>query len=124
MDMNHYGKTVWLIPDMYWPPKTSPDGDYVSHETICVLNPSDTDCEVKIVLYFQEDEPIEAMTRICPARRTKHIRLDQAEAGTIPRGLPYSAVVTCSVPSVVQYTRVDTSQLALSLSSILAYPIK
>ena len=97
------GQCRWLIPDMFWP-ASSAEGVCVSHEAICVL-------------------PVYT----CGAKRTKHIRLDAALDGKgehIPRGTGYAAEVVCSVPVVVQYTRVDATQAANSLMTTMAYPLE
>ncbi|OQB20359.1 MAG: Anabaena sensory rhodopsin transducer [Firmicutes bacterium ADurb.Bin182] len=121
-----YGKKVWLIPDMYWPAKTTP-GEYVSHESVCVINTQDTDCEVTLTLYYEDREPITPLYAFCGARRTHHIRMDlirDPDGNPIPKGVPYAALVECSVPVVVQYTRVDTTQAANSLMTTMAYPVE
>jgi len=123
--MKAIGKTTWLIPDMYWPEVTSP-GHYVSHEAICVLNTSDEDCSITLDLYYEDREPLLGLKECCKARRTRHIRLDKlcdASGAPIPRGVAYAAVVSCSVPVVVQYTRLDTTQSENSLMTTIAYPV-
>ncbi len=115
---------VWYMPDMYWPETTSGSG-YVSHESICVLNTGAEDAELRLTLYYEDREPIGPIPCHCPARRTHHIRMDRillAEGTHIPRGVPYAAVLTSSVPVVVQYTRVDTTQPELALMSAMAFP--
>ncbi len=123
---NAIGEKLWIIPDMYWPLITS-QGSYVSHESICVLNPSDTDCEITINLYFEDREPIRGLKVLCKAERTHHVRMDGLLDHTgrhLPRGVPYAAVVECSVPVVVQYTRVDTTQSENALMTTMAFPVK
>ena len=125
--MSSFGKKQWLIPDMYWPENTAPDGVYVSHEAICVINASDQDCEIEIDFLFEKREPICGVKAVCSAMRTNHIRLDQLKNSDgdplIPRGVGYAAVVRCSIPAAVQYTRVDTSQPELALMSTMAFPV-
>lgn len=116
------GKTEWYIPDMYWP--AVDQGDYVSHEAICVLNPSEDDCVIDITLYFEDREPVKCERTVCAARRTRHIRTDvlKLEHGApLPRGIGYAGLVTCSVPVIVQYTRVDTTQIPLALMTTMGY---
>lgn len=123
--MEPIGSRTWIIPDMYWPEHTSP-GRYVSHEAVCVLNPSDRDCEVVLDLYFEDREPVRGLRADCPAARTRHIRMDalaDPAGNPVPRGVPYAAVVFCSVPAVVQYTRVDTTQSENALMTTLAFPV-
>ena len=51
------GKCEWLIPDAFFPVKDN--GDYVSHEAICILNTGDEDATVDFTLYFEDREPME-----------------------------------------------------------------
>ena len=122
--MREYGKKVWYIPDMYWPEITS-EGHYVSHESICVLNTSEEDCEITIDLYFEDRAPKKGLISRCDAMRTHHIRMDalKDEKGepAVPRGVPYAAVLSGSIPVVVQYTRVDTTQSENALMSVMAH---
>lgn len=115
-------KTEWYIPDMYW--AAEDHGSYVSHEAICVLNPQDEDCTVDITLYFADAEPVKCQRQLVAARRTNHIRTDELlleDGSPLPRGVGYAGMVTCSVPVVVQYTRVDTTQEPLALMTTMAY---
>ena len=119
------GHNTWLIPDMYWPEITS-QGHYVSHESVCVLNTSDEDSTLEFTLYYEDREPVSGLKATCLARRTHHVRMDKItdENGKhIPQGVPYAAVVSASVPVVIQYTRVDTTQSANSLMTAMAFPV-
>lgn len=123
--MTPIGKTTWLIPDMYWPEITS-EGHYVSHESICVLNTSDQECKLELILYYEDRAPISGLKVTCAAQRTHHVRMDlltDASGMHIPRGIPYAAVVNASIPVVVQYTRVDTTQSANSIMTTMAFPL-
>lgn len=118
------GNMQWYIPDMYWPEVTCGQ-NYVSHESICVLNTEDLDADLEIMLYYEDREPIGPLPCQCPARRTRHIRMDQIRLPgqlAIPRGVPYAAVIKSTVPVTVQYTRVDTTQPELALMSAMAFP--
>lgn len=123
--MDPIGKTIWLIPDMYWPEITS-EGHYVSHESVCVLNTSDQECRLDFTLYFEDRPPISGISVNCGAQRTRHIRMDQlkdTDGNHIPRGVPYAAVIVASIPVVVQYTRVDTTQSANSTMTTMAFAL-
>lgn len=123
--MQIIGKGLWLIPDMYWP-EISSKGQYISHESICVLNTSEKECEIEIDLYYEDRAPLEGLKAICSAKRTKHIRMDQIKdenGNRIPRGVPYAGVVKSSIPIVVQYTRVDTTQKENALMTTLGYSV-
>ena len=124
--MKVIGSKVWLIPDMYWPEVTSA-GHYLSHESICVLNTSDLDCIIHIDLYFENREPKIGLNAVCNAKRTHHVRMDKLEDGegntAVPKGVPYAAMLQCSVPVTVQYTRVDTTQSENAIMTTMAYPV-
>lgn len=108
----------WLIPDCYWPAVTT-GSEYVSHEAICVLNTNPTDAVVNLTLYFEDREPLTGISKVIPARRTLHIRMDKLEGCPVPRGVPYAVVVECDQEIAVQYTRVDTTQPALAISTTI-----
>lgn len=120
------GERIWYIPDCYYPEITSP-GHYVSHEAICVLNTGMEDAEIKLTLYFEDRDPIDNFKAICPARRTKHIRLDQIkddDGNGVPKGVPYAIMVESSCPIIVQYSRLDTTQAEIGLMTTMAYPMR
>lgn len=116
------GKNIWIIPDGFLPEKSN--GDFNSHEAICVLNTSDETAEISITVYFENKEPMEKFVAVCEARRTNHIRLDKImdESGEkIPVGIPYALKVESSVPIVVQHSRMDTTQAEMTLMTTIAY---
>ncbi len=117
------GKCEWLIPDGFYP-EIDRGGVYVSHEAVCVLNTGDMDAHIEITLFFENQEPKSGFSACCPAERTKHIRMDHiknADGSSVPRGVPYAMLVTSDVPVVVQYSRLDTSQVELGFMGLIAY---
>jgi hypothetical protein len=116
------GKTDWMIPDGYM--NATKNGAFESHEAICVLNLADEDAKVDFSVYFEDRGPMKGFTQICPALRTKHIRLDMvvnAAGETIPRGTPYAVYVKSSIPVVVQHSRMDVSQPAMALMTSVPF---
>jgi hypothetical protein len=116
------GAHVWLIPDGFIPEESS--GTQESHEAICVLNTSAEEARLSISFYFEDREPVKDVEVIVPADRTRHIRTDRLDGAEIPRGVPYAIRVESSVPVVVQCSRMDTTQAALSLMSTMAHPVR
>jgi len=118
------GETQWIIPDGYIPPVSS--GELVSHESICVLNCSVEDAELSITIFFEDRKPISDIQYVVPARRTKHIRTSSLQQNDefIPVGVPYAILVESSIPIVVQYSRLDSTQAENALMSTMAYAIK
>jgi hypothetical protein len=118
------GKLTWLIGDGFIPEKSN--GDQISHESICVLNLSEQDAQIHLSFYFEDRDPMDRFESHCKVDRTHHIRLDKLtdrDGRQVPRGVPYAVKVVSSVPVIVQHTRLDTSQEALSLMTTMAYPI-
>ncbi len=118
------GKERWVIPDGYLPEKSS--GDFPSHESTCVVNTGLEPANLKFEIFFEDRDPLAGFTSTIPGRRTKHIRLDllvTQDGQRIPRGVPYAIVVTSDRPVVIQHSRMDTSQEALTLMTTMAYPV-
>jgi hypothetical protein len=114
------GARVWLVPDGFLPEESS--GSRESHEAICVLNTSVEEARLSLSFYFEDRKPVRDVEVVIPPERTRHIRTDQL--GEIPRGVPYAIRVESSVPVVVQCSRMDTTQAALSLMSTMAHPVE
>lgn len=120
-----YGKTTWLIGDGFW--DSHSNGLFVSHESVCVLNTSNQDAEIRMTLYFEDREEMSGFCAVCGARRTHHIRMDKlktADGRTVPQDVPYAILVESSVPVVVQYSRLMSSQPELGLMTTIAYPVE
>jgi hypothetical protein len=120
--MKSYGSTTWLIPDGYWQEFST--GKFPSHEAVCVLNTGDKDAEIDMTLYFEDREPMTGFKVKCPARRTNHARMDKvkSESGkAVPKGVPYAILVESSVPVVIQYSRMDTTQAEMALMTAIAF---
>ncbi len=116
-------KKTWVIADGYLPEKSN--GDFISHESVCVLNTGNETAKIIITIYFEDREPMEGFEAECNAKRTNHIRLEKIKdnsGNNIPRGIPYAIKVESNYPVVVQHTRLDTSQAELSLMTTMGYP--
>lgn len=124
--MTDIGHTVWAIAEGYIPPdSTGPEPQMLSHETACMLNPSDQDAHVTITVYFADRDPVGPYRVVVPARRTLHQRFnDLTDPQPIPRGTDYASVIESDVPIVVQHTRLDSRQSANALLSTVAFPAR
>lgn len=93
-----------------------------SHETVCVLNASEQDAQVRITIFFSDREPAGPYALVVPARRTRHIRFNDFEQPEpIPRGTDFASVIEANVPIVVQHTRLDSRQSENALLSTIAF---
>lgn len=119
------GEKIWLIPDGYLPAESS--GKLKSHESTCVLNLGARPAVIRLVVYFEDRDPVEGFRVVCPPRRTLHIRLDNLKnqkRQAIPTGVPFALKVESSERIVVQHSRLDTTQPALSLMTTMAFPAR
>jgi len=117
------GARCWAIAEGYIPGSSTGEGRaFESHETACILNASDRDAQVVIMVYFSDRDPAGPYRITVPARRTQHVRFNDLKTpATIPRDTDFASVITSDVPIVVQHTRLDSRQAALALLSTVAF---
>lgn len=117
------GKKTWAIAEGYIPSwSNGPEPEFLSHETACILNTSDQEVEVQIMVYFSDREPAGPYHIKVPARRTQHIRFnDLKDPEPIPKGTDYGCTILSDVPIVVQHTRLDSRQSENALLTTMAY---
>jgi hypothetical protein len=117
------GKKIWAIAEGYIPGYSNgPQPDFTSHEAACILNTSDEDAHVQIMLYFTDKEPVGPYNVTVPARRTKHLRFNNlTDPQPVPLETNYSSVFISDQPIVLQYTRLDSRQNANALITTIAY---
>lgn len=120
---NTIGRKRWAIAEGYIPGYShGSEPQMTSHETACILNTTDTDAHVTIIIYYTDREPVGPYRLIVPARRTKHMRFnDLSDPEPIPRDTEYASVIESDVPIVVQHTRIDTRQAENALISTIAW---
>ena len=117
------GRKRWAIAEGYIPGWShGPEPQMLSHETACLLNASDREAHVEIVIYFSDRDPVGPYHVTVPARRTKHVRFnDLTDPAPIPVDTDYASVIESDVPIVVQHTRLDSRQEAEALITTIAY---
>ncbi|MBT2234163.1 sensory rhodopsin transducer [Nonomuraea sp. NEAU-A123] len=118
------GSTTWVVADGYIPPRSSgPEPEMTSHDSICMLNPGDSEARVEVYVYFTDREPAGPFLLAIDPRRAFHQRInDLRHPEQIPTGTDYCLIVTSDVPIVVQHTRLDSRQEANALMSTIAFP--
>jgi hypothetical protein len=88
-----------------------PSREMTGQEGAYLLNATDQDAHVRVVLYFSDREPSGPYRLVVPARRTRHLRFnDLHDPEGIPPGSGYSSVICSDVPIVVQQTRFELRQ--------------
>lgn len=116
----------WYIPDAYYP-GISGGRAYVSHEAVCFLNETGEAAAVSLTLYFEDREKMSGFTAVIPAERTVHLRLDRIvsrDGKKIPQDTPYAIMIESAAPLHVQYTRVDTTQPELAISTAMVQMVR
>lgn len=109
-----------FIPDCYWPEVDN--GSYVSHEAVCVLNTNTASATVNLTFFFEDCPKMEGFSITVPGERTTHIRLDKlqnTDGPAIPRGVPYALMIESDLEVSLQYTRVDTTQPELAITTTI-----
>lgn len=120
--MSDFGKKEWLIADGYM--SDTKNGDFVSHEAVCVLNLSKETANIKITVYFEDRDPLKGFVAECKPERTNHIRLDKiknSDGISIPHEVPYALLIESDVPVVCQHSRMDVTQAEMTLMTTIAY---
>jgi hypothetical protein len=117
------GCTRWAVAEGYIPAWShGPEPEFTSHETLCFLNASDQDAHVALTVFYADREPVGPYRVSVPARRTRHLRLNELiDPEPIPRGVDYASLIESDIPIVVQHTRLDSRQAANALLSTIAY---
>ena len=119
---NSAGHLRWYVADAFLPADSS--HGVVSHEAACLLNVGPRNAHLRLTFFFEDREPLGPVELELGARRTRHVRLD--DAGSLgglelPRGVPYAYSVESDVPVVLQHSRLDTSAGAYTLFTTIAY---
>jgi hypothetical protein len=120
------GSRTWLIPDGYMPTPPNDGKAYQSHEAVCILNTGESEARVLLDIYFEDRPPFKDLAVMVGAERTFHVRLDKPEhvgGAVIPRDTPYAVRVRSDVPVVVQHSRLDTTQVNMTLMTTIAHPL-
>ena len=117
------GKKIWVIAEGYIPSYgTGKEPEFTSHETACILNTSDEDAQVEIMLYFTDKDPVGPYQVTVQAQRTLHVRFNDLEdPERVPLDTDYASVIKSNVPVVVQHTRLDSRQAENALLSTIAF---
>jgi len=117
------GKRHWAVAEGHIPGGShGPAPDLTSHEAVCILNAASTEAHIELTVFFSDRDPAGPYRLTVPARRTRHVRLNNLDdPETIPKDTDFSFTLDSDVPVVVQYTRLDSRQAANALLSTIAF---
>lgn len=117
------GRQKWAFSGGMIPLKsTGIEPGFVSNDKVSILNTSDENAQVKLTIYFTDNEVVGEYEIEVEAERIRKFRVnDLIDPHAIPLGVPYGATIESNVPVVVQFTKQHTGQPALALMSTMAY---
>jgi hypothetical protein len=117
-------KKQWYIVDGYRPsPQPDPNAVYEGHESVMILNTNDKDAHVLISIYFEDQEPVENIEYIVPAKRIRCFKTDDSNVlGGVKLGVgaQYSMSFKSDVGIIVQYGRLDVQQSNMAYMALMA----
>jgi len=112
------GKTTWWFPDGDLP-EPVPGDRFVSHESLMVLNPNDSDTTISLVFYWEDKPPTSVPGLVVKAERVRCIRIDRLPGITIPYRTQYAMKLESDVGVFVSYGRLDTAQPNFALVGLM-----
>jgi hypothetical protein len=121
--MKPIGCRRWAIAGGHVPlASAGPEPEWTSHDLLCILNASASDAHVALTLYYEGREPVGPYRLDVPARRVRHVRVnDLIDPEAPPLDTPYAGVLESDVPVVVQFSRRDTGRAANAIASLIAF---
>ena len=126
--MSDIGKKIWIFPDAFLPAKGRPykiskNKDQFGHESLCMVNSSDTDALLNISFYYEDREPLVNYEHVLKAKRSLHLRLDNITLNNqkLLREVPYSIILKSNIKIVAQLSRLDTTSYHNSFMTSLGW---
>ena len=110
------GKKVWYFADGYLPEKST-QGDMIAHEALMLFNTHEEEVDVLIDVYYSDRECVKGIPVKVPPERIISLRMDLNEdlgGHRIPLVTQYALRIRASLPIVVQFGRLDTTQNNMS----------
>lgn len=116
------GKKLWIIPDCELPQPG--EGVLKGHESVIVVNDSDTDAEIDVTLYFTDKDCYDNIKWNVKAGRVRCFRMNNKEDMSgyeVPYDTQYAMKVKSNCNIVLQYGRLDNRQTNLAYYTTLGY---
>jgi len=119
-----YGSKIWYIPDGFSPSDGLDLND--SHESICIINDTNMAANIKITLFFEDEDPVENIGYKLMQKRCKHLRLnDPKNLGgyKLKANKPYAIKLVSDVEIIVQYSRLTSNNDKFTLMTTIGYSV-
>jgi hypothetical protein len=104
------GRKTWAFAGGHIPlESTGKEPEFTSHDKVAVLNTSDKAIEIRMTVFFEDEDSSRDYTVTIPARRVRKIRFnDLIDPLPIPLDKPFAFTIHAEVNIVVQFSRMDT----------------
>lgn len=119
---NAVGKKIWIIPDCELP--EAGEGVMKGHESVIVVNDSDTPATIDVTLYFTDKDCYTDIKWTVGAKRVRCFRMNNVEdmcGFVVPYDTQYAMKLSSDTEIVVQYGRLDNRQVNLAYYTTLGY---
>lgn len=116
------GKKNWIIPDCELPPEG--EGTLKGHESVIIVNDSDSDAKIKVTLFFTDIPAYENITWSVNAKTVRCFRMNNLTdmcGYKVPLETQYAMKLESSENIVVQYGRLDNRQTNLAYYTTVGY---
>lgn len=116
------GKKTWIIPDCELPHEG--EGVMKGHESVIVVNDSDTDAQIHVRLFFTDRDSYDDITWTVGAGRVRCFRMNKPgdmSGYNVPYETQYAMKLESNCNIVVQYGRLDNRQTNLAYYTTLGY---
>lgn len=116
------GKKVWILPDCELPHPG--EGVAKGHESVIIVNDSDTDAEISVKLFFTDKEAYEDIKWTVGSGKVRCFRTNNKEdmcGYEVPFETQYAMKLTSNCNIVVQYGRLDNTQSNLAFYTTMGY---
>ena len=119
---NGVGKKLWILPDCELPPEG--EGKAKGHESVIVVNDSDTDAEISVKLFFTDKDAYEEIKWTVGSGRVRCFRTNNINdmcGYKVPFETQYAMKLESNCNIVVQYGRLDNTQANLAFYTTMGY---
>jgi hypothetical protein len=117
------GAKIWYFPDGYLPEKVK-GGTMEAHEALMLFNTNSGPVRVLLDIYYSDKAPDKNIAVTVEPERVIALRLDHpADIGgvVIPPLTQYALRVRADQPIVVQFGRLDTTQVNMAYYGCMGY---
>jgi hypothetical protein len=117
------GKKLWVIPGGHIPLKsTGKEPDFVSQDRLAILNTGSDAVNVKLTIYYADQEPVTDYIIKISGKRLKKFRInDLIDPYPLTLETDYSILLESDYPVVVQFFRMNSGQNNAAIMGTMAF---